>query len=59
MSKYKPGNIVPKSGQYMQFGPHGGAKKEVTCVKHEPFPPTPQPGCSYKLVDPTKNKSGK
>lgn len=60
MSNYKPGNIAPKSGQYAVVGPKGGKTgKEVTVVKHEPFPPSPKPGMSYILVDPTKNKSGK
>ena len=25
----------------------------------EPMPPTPKPGQGYKIVDPTKNKSGR
>jgi hypothetical protein len=32
---------------------------EVTSVKGEPLPPTPTPGSTYTLVDPTKNKSGR
>lgn len=55
----KPGNVAPKSGQYLQVGPKGGKGKEVTVVKGEPLPPTPTKGSSYKLVDPTKNKSGR
>jgi hypothetical protein len=55
----RPGSKAPASGQYQQIGPRGGAGKEVTSVKGEPLPPTPRPGGSYKLVDPTKNKSGR
>lgn len=53
----KPGNSAPNSGQYQQIGPRGGAGKEVTSVKGETLPPGPK-GTTYKLVDPTKNKSG-
>lgn len=55
----KPGTTAPKSGQYQQIGPKGGAGKEVTVVKGEPLPPTPKPNMGYVLVDPTKNKSGR
>ncbi|MEO6197269.1 MAG: hypothetical protein ABIP58_04085 [Dehalococcoidia bacterium] len=55
----RPGNVAPHSGQYQQIGPRGGAGKEVTVVKGEPLPPTPAPGTTYRLVDPTKNKSGR
>ena len=58
-SPLRPGNTAPKSGQYQQIGPRGGAGKEVTVVKGEPLPPTPTPGSTYKLVDPTNNKSGR
>lgn len=54
---YKPGEIVPCSGQYRLVGPRSGDKgREVTVVKNEPFPPTPQAGYGYKLVDPTRHK---
>ena len=56
---WKPGEKAPRSGQYQQIGPHGGKGKEVTTVKGEPLPPTPSKGMKYKLVDPTKNKSGR
>lgn len=54
-----PGSKAPASGQYQQVGPRGGEGKEVTVVKGEPLPPTPKPGMTYTLVDPTKNNSGK
>jgi hypothetical protein len=54
----KPGSIAPASGQYQQIGPRGGKGSEVTSVKGEHLPPVPK-GSTYKLVDPTKNKSGK
>lgn len=56
----KPGEKAPKSGQYEVIGPRGGhTGKEVTSVKNEPMPPTPKPGQTFNLVDPTNNKSGK
>jgi hypothetical protein len=55
----KPGQPTPASGQYQQIGPKGGKGHEVTAVKGEPLPPTTKPGSTYKLVDPSKNKSGK
>ena len=54
----KPGETAPKSGQYQEQGPRGGKGREVTSTKGEPLPPTTKPGSTYKLVDPTKNKSG-
>lgn len=48
---YKPGETVPASGQYLNIK----TKKEVTCVKDEPFPPTPKPNQGYILVDRTKH----
>jgi hypothetical protein len=55
----KPGEDVPKSGQYELTGKRGGhLVKEVTLVKNETVPPTPKPGQSYTLVDPSNNKSG-
>ena len=58
-SGLKPGNIAPRSGQYQQIGPRGRRGPEVTSVKGEPPPPTQTPRSTYKLVDPTKHKSGK
>jgi len=57
--KMKPGQKADRSGQYQQVGPRGGKGKEVTVVKGEPLPPTPKKGMAYKLVDATKNKSGR
>ncbi|MEJ5330146.1 MAG: YjzC family protein [Desulfobaccales bacterium] len=54
----KPGEKAPRSGQYQQIGPQGEREKEVTVTKGKPLPPTPQKGMTYRLVDPTKNKSG-
>ncbi|MGC3965860.1 MAG: YjzC family protein [Pirellulales bacterium] len=58
-SGLKPGQDAPKSGQYQVVGPRGGAGPEVTGVKGKTLPPTPTAGSTYKLVDGTKNKSGK
>jgi YjzC-like protein len=54
----KPGQTAPASGQYVQVGPRGGHGHEVTVTKGEPMPPSPKPGMTYDLVDPSKNKSG-
>jgi len=57
---YKPGSIAPKSGQYEQVGPRGGKTgEERTVTRGEPLPPTPKPGMAYRLVDPTKHRSGR
>lgn len=58
-SGFKPGEKAPNSGQYQQIGPRGGKGPEVTVTKGEPLPPTQQPGSTYTLVDPSKNKSGR
>ncbi|MEO1128486.1 MAG: YjzC family protein [Planctomycetota bacterium] len=58
-SGLKPGDTAPRSGQYQEIGPRGGKGREVTSVKGETLPPTTQSGASYKLVDGTKNKSGR
>ena len=55
----KPGQKAKRSGQYQQVRPRGGKGNEVTVTKGEPCPPTPQKGTTYKLVDATKNKSGR
>ena len=54
---YKPGETVPASGQYEVLGPRGGrTDREVTVVKGEPFPPTPEPGQRFGNPDLTKHK---
>ena len=58
-SGLKPGQSAPRSGQYQQIGPRGGRGSEVTSVRGEPLPPTRTAGSTYRLVDPTKHKSGK
>jgi hypothetical protein len=55
----KPGQKAPASGQYEIVGPRGGRGKEVTSVRGEPMPPTPRKGSTYKIVDRTKNQSGR
>lgn len=58
--RLRPGNTTPNSGQYAVVGPRGGnTGHEVTGVKGNTLPPTPRPGQSYVLVDPTNNNSGK
>ena len=58
-SGLRPGQKAPASGQYGQVGPRGGKGREVTAVKGKPLPPTTTQGATYKLVDPSKNKSGR
>ena len=58
-SGFRPGQTAPRSGQYQQVGPRGGKGREVTVTKDEPLPPTTKPGSTYKIVDPTNNKSGR
>lgn len=52
---HKPGTTVPASGQAQIIGPRGGKGPERTVVRGEPFPPTPKPGQTYKIVDKTKH----
>ena len=56
LSGLKPGQKAPKSGQYERVGPRGGKGPERTVTKGEPLPPTPKPGSTYRLMDPTKHK---
>lgn len=52
----KPGQDVPRSGQYEIIGPRGGRTgEEITGVKGKTLPPTHKAGSSYKLVDATKH----
>lgn len=60
VSGLKSGTQAPRSGQYELVGPRGGRTgQERTVVRGEPMPPTPKPGMSYKLVDPSKNGAGR
>lgn len=59
-STMKPGQPAKRSGEYEIVGPRGsGTGKGRTVTKGEPMPPTPKSGQQYKLVDPTRNKSGR
>lgn len=58
-SGLKPGEKAPASGQYQEIGPRGGEGREVTTVKGEKMPPSTKSGSTYRLVDPSKNKSGR
>jgi len=55
----KPGMTAARSGQYRIDGPRGSKGPEVTVSKGETLPPTRTKGSTFKLVDPTKNKSGR
>jgi hypothetical protein len=51
---YRPGQIVPTSGQYAVVNYVGSyAGREVTCVRGEPFPPTRAGEYGYRLRDRT------
>ncbi len=57
---FKPGQKAPVSGQYGIVGPKGRrAGTERTVVKGKRFPPTPEPGQRYVLVDPTRTSPSK
>jgi hypothetical protein len=57
---YKPGEVVPESGQAEITNSRGqGTGEERTVTKGERFPPTPKPGQKYRVVDPTKHRGGK
>jgi len=52
----KPGQTVPISGIYQEYGPRGGLGTQVTSVKGEPLPPTATKGGTYGLATPAKHK---
>lgn len=53
---FNPGQKAEISGQYEIIGPRGGrTEKERTITGGEPFPPTPEAGQHYVLVDKTKH----
>ena len=56
----RPGQNVPRSGQYEIVGPRGGRTgEERTMVRGETAPPTPQSGQRFRLTDPTNNGAGR
>jgi len=56
----KPGEKAPASGQYEIVGPRGGGTgEERTIVRGETLPPTPKPNQGYRIVDRTRNNSGR
>ena len=58
-SGLKPRQQTPASRQYGQASPRGGKGREVTAVRGAPLPPTTKRDSTYKLVDPTKKRSGR
>lgn len=54
---YRPGEIVPRSGQYAVVTRSGArVGREVTCVRGEHFPPTRTPAeYGYVLSDATQH----
>jgi len=58
--KVKPGERVPRSGQYEELGPRGGhTGHEVQLDRGTIAPPTHGPGGRFLLVDPVRNDRGK
>ena len=56
----KSGQIATISGQYEIVGPKGGKTGlEITAVKGNPLPPTPEIGQGFVLVDKTVHKGDK
>lgn len=55
--KFTPGTPAPKSGQYQQVWPRWWiiGRPEITAILGKPLPPTPEPWCSYILVDVTRH----
>jgi len=54
---FKPGEICLHSGQYVIVDSEGKAiGSERTVVRDKPFPPTPQQGQGYLLVDQTQHR---
>jgi len=53
MATFRPGEIAQVSGQYRNTS----TGYEVTVTAGEPFPPTPESGQVYVLVDPTRHQS--
>ena len=51
--RWKPGQICLTSGQYRNIR----TRKEVTVTKGEPFPPAPEFGDLYVLVDATRHEA--
>lgn len=56
---FEPGDRAPVSGIYVERGPRGGIRKEITLAKEHRFPPTEHPGGSFDLRRATHNKSGR
>lgn len=57
---FSPGEKAPASAQYEIVGSRGGRTgEERTVVKGEHLPPTPERNQHYKIVDRTKNRSGR
>ena len=53
----KSGETCDTSGQYEIVGARGGrTSEERTVTRGEPFPPTPQAGQGFVLVDKTRHK---
>lgn len=53
--RVKTGGVVPVSGQYKPEG----SKTEVTFVRGNRVPPTPNGATKYTLIDQTKHKGDK
>lgn len=56
---FDSGDRAPVSGIYIERGPRGGIRKEITLARGHTFPPTEATGGSFDLRRATDNKSGK
>lgn len=56
MKAFRPGDICEVSGQYAIVWLATGTRtgRERTVVRGEPFPPTPEAGQGFVLVDATR-----
>lgn len=48
MEKYKPGETVPKTGEYERMSKDGEREKSYHLEKHETFPPTQHEDSYYQ-----------
>lgn len=55
----RPGEVIGRSGEYVEVGPRGGKHNEVTLVRGKTAPPTNTPKSHFALVRPAKNRAGK
>ncbi len=55
--RYRCNEKVPYSGIYNLYDKDGKKVGERTCVKGEPFPPSPKKNMYYQIKQQTKSKN--